>query len=70
MCNVASDNAGHNAIATVTVTVANAMRAPAALVPGPGSGQAKLDKVPPRPPTRIVVVAPRASEVPGSCRSS
>ena len=59
VCNVVSDNAGHNAIATVTVTVANAARAPAALVPGPGPKR-KLDKVPPRPPTRIVVVAPRA----------
>ena len=59
VCNVVSDNAGHNAIATVTVTVANAARAPAALVPGPGP-ERKLDKVPPRPPTRIVVVAPRA----------
>jgi hypothetical protein len=56
VCNVVSDNAGHGAVATVTVTVANAVRAPAALTPGVGP----LDKVAPRPPTRVVVIAPRA----------
>jgi hypothetical protein len=59
VCNVVSDNAGHSAIAIVTVTVANAARAPAAIVPVTGAA-APLDKVPPRAPTRIVVVAPRA----------
>jgi hypothetical protein len=55
VCNVVSDNAGHTAVATVTMTVANA-RAPAALSPV----ARPLDTVAPHRPKRLVVVAPRA----------
>jgi hypothetical protein len=60
VCNVVTDNAGHRAIATVTMTVANA-RAPAALSPVARPQVARpVDKVAPRKPKRLVVVAPRA----------
>jgi hypothetical protein len=50
VCNIVTDNAGHSATATVTVTVVNAPP-PAAVVPA----VRKLDKVSPRAPTKLAV---------------
>jgi hypothetical protein len=68
VCNVVTDNAGHVAIDTTTVTVANAFAppgtptfaaaeasTPAAPIQGTGA-----DKVAPRSPTKVSVVLPRS----------
>jgi hypothetical protein len=68
VCNVVTDNAGHSATATVTVTVANLQPlgvAAAAPVAAPGSAPAaaagaSADKLAPLAPTKLAVVLPRS----------
>jgi hypothetical protein len=67
VCNVVTDNAGHVAIAAVTVTVANALPPVAAPAAAANSapivavaGGDKADTVAPGAPTKLSVVLPRA----------
>jgi hypothetical protein len=63
VCNVVTDNAGHVTVATVRVTVANALPPPAAPPPPPAgtvAGGATVDTVAPKAPTKLSVVTPRA----------
>lgn len=55
LCNVVTDNAGHVAVATITVTVANAPPAPPPAPPAPPA-----DTTAPDAPTKVSVILPRA----------
>jgi hypothetical protein len=75
VCNVVTDNAGHVAIAAVTVTVANTL--PLVAAPAASSSAApvvavaggdKADTLAPEAPTRLSVVLPRAKVAAGKVR--
>jgi hypothetical protein len=75
VCNVVTDNAGHVAAATVTVTVANAL--PLAAAPAAAANSApvvavaggdKADTVAPDAPTKLGVVLPRVKAGAGKLR--
>ncbi len=68
VCNVVTDNAGHVAVATTTVTIANPLR-PAAAAPAPAAGapagtvvggDAPADTAAPGRPRKLVLTLPRA----------
>ena len=80
VCNVVTDNVGHVAIATTSVTVSNALppAPPATAAPAPGVASApaatltgtNIDKVAPLAPTKLSIVFPRAKLPPSKIRAS
>ena len=78
VCNVITDNAGHQAVVSTTVTVANPMASPTAPATSPAPSTAPLAITPPvivnpaadpsapKAPTKIVVVMPRSKQSTGT----